>query len=146
MPSWQARGFNAAVRVLVRRRYWGDERQLARRARRVFGTPAPLRRLYTSGLSITPVNEGDVRGEWLTSPSPLPGAILYMHGGGYISCSPATHRPITAALARLTGIPVFSLDYRLAPENRFPAALDDTIAAYMWLVENHDLAAERIAV
>jgi len=57
-----------------------------------------------------------------------------MHGGGYVAGSSATHRPITAALARLTGRRVFSLDYRLAPEHRFPAALDDALAAYLWLL------------
>jgi acetyl esterase/lipase len=58
-----------------------------------------------------------------------------MHGGGYVACSPATHRPITAALARLTGRRVLAIDYRLAPEHRFPAALDDCVAAYRWLLE-----------
>jgi acetyl esterase/lipase len=56
-----------------------------------------------------------------------------MHGGGYVACSPASHRPITSALARLSNNRVFSLDYRLAPEHRFPAALDDAIDAYQWL-------------
>jgi acetyl esterase/lipase len=60
--------------------------------------------------------------------------ILYVHGGGYVSCSAATHRPITAALARLSRQRVFSLDYRLAPEHRYPAALDDAFAAYQWLL------------
>jgi hypothetical protein len=46
--------------------------------------------------------------------------ILYLHGGGYVACSAATHRPITAALARLTNRRVFALDYPLAPEHRFP--------------------------
>jgi epsilon-lactone hydrolase len=61
--------------------------------------------------------------------------ILYFHGGGYVSCSAATHRPITAALARLSQHRVFSLEYRLAPEHRFPAALDDAVAAYQWLLQ-----------
>jgi acetyl esterase/lipase len=60
--------------------------------------------------------------------------VLYVHGGGYVSCSPATHRPVTAALARLTGRRVLSVDYRLAPEHRYPAALDDVVAAYRWLL------------
>jgi len=62
------------------------------------------------------------------------GVILYMHGGGYVAGSRATHRPITAALARLTRRRVLSLDYRLAPEHRFPTALDDALAAYRWLL------------
>jgi acetyl esterase/lipase len=76
-----------------------------------------------------------VRGEWLTPENPKKQIILYFHGGGYVSCSAATHRPITAALARLSRMRVFSLDYRLAPEHRFPAALNDAFAAYRWLLD-----------
>jgi monoterpene epsilon-lactone hydrolase len=76
-----------------------------------------------------------VRGEWVEPKRPGAGAILYLHGGGYVACSAATHRPITAALARLSRHRVFSLDYRLAPEDRFPAALDDAVTAYRWLLE-----------
>ncbi len=75
-----------------------------------------------------------MRGEWVAPENPARGAILYLHGGGYVSCSAATHRPITAALARLSRRRVFSLNYRLAPEHRFPSALDDAVAAYQWLL------------
>jgi acetyl esterase/lipase len=75
-----------------------------------------------------------VRGEWIAPENPGEEVILYLHGGGYVSCSPATHRPITTALARLSRRRVFSLDYRLAPEHRYPAALDDAVAAYRWLL------------
>ncbi len=71
---------------------------------------------------------------------------MYVHGGGYVACSPVTHRPITAALARLSGLRVFSLDYRLAPEHRFPAALDDTIAAYEWLLQQPGVDPSRVAI
>src|SRR4026207_690858 len=113
MGSWRARSVNLLVRKLLRRRSWGDENQLAHRARRLFGTPAPLRPLYSRGVAISPVNEDGIRGEGGGPKDPPDGAILYMHGGGYVSCSPETHRPITGALARLTRRRVFSLDYRL---------------------------------
>lgn len=58
------------------------------------------------------------------------GVIFYVHGGGFVSCSAATHRPIAAALARLTQRSVLSVDYRLAPEARLPAAHEDVAAAY----------------
>jgi acetyl esterase/lipase len=76
-----------------------------------------------------------VRGEWVAPQKFDEGVILYLHGGGYVSCSAATHRPITAALARLARLRVFSLDYRVAPEHRYPAALDDAVTAYQWLLE-----------
>ncbi|KJK15128.1 alpha/beta hydrolase [Burkholderiaceae bacterium 16] len=60
--------------------------------------------------------------------------LFYLHGGGYYFCTPQTHRPLTLALARGTGMPVFSLDYRLAPEHPFPAALDDAVDAYSALL------------
>ena len=135
MPSWQARCLNEFVRVLIRRRTWGgDERAVARRARRLFGTPAPLTLLRTRGLRLEQVDDAGVRGEWVTPESPGRGVVLYVHGGGFVSCSAATHRPITAALARLSRRRVFSINYRLAPEHRFPAGLDDAFAAYRWLL------------
>jgi acetyl esterase/lipase len=132
--------------MLVRRRDWGTEDQLTRRARKLFGYPGPLQRFHTGGLAVTPVTESSVKGEWVAPPDARSGAILYIHGGGYVSCSAATHRPITAALARLTARPVFSIDYRLAPEHRFPAALDDAVAAYRWILENQAVDPTELAV
>lgn len=63
------------------------------------------------------------------------GAMLFCHGGGYCIGSPATHRGLTGHLARALGQSVFSLDYRLAPEHPCPAALDDALAAYRWLLD-----------
>lgn len=63
------------------------------------------------------------------------GAILYLHGGAYVAGGPDTHRSITGRLARSAQARVFAIDYRLAPEHPFPAALEDAIAAYRWLLE-----------
>ncbi|MEV5302717.1 alpha/beta hydrolase [Amycolatopsis methanolica] len=62
------------------------------------------------------------------------GAVLYLHGGGFVGSSMHTHRKLGGHLARLLGAPVLVLDYRLAPEAPFPAALDDAAAAVEWLV------------
>lgn len=73
---------------------------------------------------------GGVAGEWLERPGEESSRfLLYLHGGGYVACSPVTHRPITGSFAR-AGFRVFAPDYRLAPEHPFPAALDDALAAY----------------
>jgi acetyl esterase/lipase len=135
MPSWQARILNAYFRALIRRQPCGDERTLALRSRKHFGAPKLLQWLRTVGLRLTPVGEGPARGEWVAPPEPEGGVILYFHGGGYVAGSAATHRPITAALARLNRRRVFAADYRLAPEHRFPAALDDAFAAYRALLD-----------
>jgi monoterpene epsilon-lactone hydrolase len=80
--------------------------------------------------------DAPLRGEWLTpdAPGAQPATVLYLHGGGYYFCSPQTHRSIVFALARRSGARLFSLDYRLAPEHPFPAALDDALAAYRRLL------------
>jgi acetyl esterase/lipase len=135
MPSARARCLSAAIRLVVRRRDWGDERALARRARRVFRVPTPLGWLYLLGLRRETVRAPGVRGEWIVPSRAEPGVVLYVHGGGYVACSPATHRPITTSLARLTRRRVLAVDYRLAPEHRFPVALDDVAAAYRWLLD-----------
>jgi acetyl esterase len=74
---------------------------------------------------------GAFRGGLLfTPPDPAPeAAILYFHGGGFVAGSPATHRCVTAWLAKLTGMRVLSARYRLAPEHPFPAQRDDAVAA-----------------
>src|SRR6185295_18968316 len=102
MSSWQARAFARAIRMIVRRRRWGSSAALAARARRVLGAPRPYGWLTTVGLSRETHKSGDVRGEWLTPRGALPGIVLYVHGGGFVSCSTSTHRPIAAALARFT--------------------------------------------
>lgn len=60
--------------------------------------------------------------------------LLYLHGGGYIFGSPASHRSLVAELAQVTGLPGLLPDYRLAPEHPYPAALEDAWAAYWWLL------------
>lgn len=130
MPSLRAKFVNFATRRLVRRQIWGrDEYELAKEARRILGSPKILQTLWAIGLKI---DRGDrANGEWVTPERADPGAvILYIHGGGFVSCSARTHRPITTSLARKTGLRVFAADYRLAPEHRFPAALDDAFSIY----------------
>lgn len=135
MLTWQARLLNLGAHVLLRRRNWGNDAGLVRRARRVFGAPAPLQWLRTRGLSLEPLAPELGPGEMVVPPNPRAGAVLYFHGGGYVSGSPATHRPITAGLARRCQQRVFVPDYRRAPEHRYPAALDDAVALYRRLLD-----------
>jgi epsilon-lactone hydrolase len=134
MPSWQARLFDKLITALVRRRHWGDPERLKVRARRIFGPPAWYTSSRTFGVKIKRT-DGTIPGEWIVPDGcSSPSVILYFHGGGYVSCSPLTHRPITAALARDSGCRVLALDYRLAPEHQFPMAFNQTLAAYHWLL------------
>jgi epsilon-lactone hydrolase len=87
------------------------------------------------GVDVEKVRCGPVRGEWVRPRDVTAGqVILYLHGSGYAICSPRTHRGLVARLARYTRVPAFCVEYRLAPEHRYPAAADDVDAAYAWLI------------
>lgn len=62
-------------------------------------------------------------------------ALLYFHGGGYVLGASPGHRDLAAALAQMADLAVYLVDYRLAPEHPFPAAVDDALQAYQWLLE-----------
>jgi epsilon-lactone hydrolase len=90
----------------------------------------------TVPVSCRQVCAGGVDGEWIV-PSDAPGdkAILYFHGGGFRLGSIASHRDLIARLAEASGLRVLAVNYRLAPEHRFPAALEDALTAYAWMLE-----------
>lgn len=71
------------------------------------------------------------------------GAVVYFHGGGFIVGSPVTHADIAARLARHSALPVYSIDYRLAPDHKAPAPVEDGIAVVRHLVES---GVERLAI
>jgi acetyl esterase/lipase len=82
-----------------------------------------------------------VRGEWVRAPLAQreDGVVLYLHGSGYAVCSSRTHRGLTSQISAGTGLPIFSIDYRLAPTAQFPAAQDDVRVAWDWLIaQGHD--------
>jgi len=81
------------------------------------------------------VSAGGVDGEWISpADAPEDKAILYFHGGGFRIGSIASHRDLMAQIAVASGCRVLAINYRLAPEHRFPAALDDALAAYDWMI------------
>jgi monoterpene epsilon-lactone hydrolase len=82
------------------------------------------------------VSAGCVDGEWIApAHAPQDKAILYLHGGGFRIGSVASHRELIAQIADASGCRVLAINYRLAPEHRFPAALDDALAAYGWMLD-----------
>lgn len=106
-----------------------------------------------TGARVEPVDVrlGDGRrvvGEWVYGPGVerRDSAVYYLHGSGYVLCSPRTHRRLTAWLSRLTGLPVFCVDYRLAPKYRFPTAATDVRAGWDWLCDQPGLAPDRIVM
>jgi len=139
MASLQARIAVWIVKRRVKRRLQGvRDYRVAREILR----PDPYR--VPSSVRISPAKLNGVPGEWLESANPGPGVVLYLHGGGYFACSPESHRPISSSFAS-ENFRVFAVDYRLAPEHRYPAALDDAFAAYRGLLAD-GLAPKSIVV
>jgi len=131
------RAVAAALRAIVRatirptfrvgRPYVEQRERLARIAR----LSRPPR-----GLECEPGRLGGVAGEWLQGPwaAGNPRRVLYLHGGGYCVGGPGSHRALAGHLSRHCGARVFVADYRLAPENPHPAAVDDAVAAFLGLL------------
>lgn len=88
------------------------------------------------GTRTEPTTLGGVPAMRVGTPASDPAhALLYLHGGAYIVGSPASHRTVTAHLAHAVGAVAHVLDYRLAPEHPYPAAVDDALAAYRALLD-----------
>ncbi len=94
---------------------------------------------------VTPLALPGVRGEWVSHPrSAADRVVLYVHGGAFCMGSPMSHRKLVAHICAQGEARALSLDYRLAPEHPFPAALEDTLAAWRYL-RGSGLAPSRIA-
>jgi len=94
-----------------------------------------------------PINAGGVPAEWISTPDTINKRItLYLHGGGYIAGSIDTHRDLVARISRASKTRILIIDYRLAPEHPYPAALEDCLNAYKWLVNNEKVASDNIII
>jgi acetyl esterase/lipase len=88
-------------------------------------------------VAVEPVDAHGVPAEWTRTPEAHGnGVILFLHGGGYVSGSLLSHRHMVAQVGREAGSRTLALDYRLAPENPFPAALEDALAGYRFLLSS----------
>ena len=139
MASIQAYFAAWIVRWRVKRRLKGCRD--VRRARRIL-RPDPYR--VPSSVRVTPGHLGGVPGEWVEGHKPAEVVLLYLHGGGYFACSVELYRPISVGFAR-ENLRVYAPDYRLAPENPFPAAVEDATAVYHALLQL-GIPASRIVV
>ncbi len=116
-------------------------------------TPQEMRALFEqmaapaeADIKCEPVKAGSVGGEWISAPGAARDrAVLYLHGGGYVLGSIKTHRDLMGRVSRAAKVRVLGLDYRLAPEHPFPAAVDDSVAAYRWMLQQ-DLQPSRMAI
>ena len=91
----------------------------------------------TEAATVTPVDANGVPGEWVVVPESDPNRrLLYVHGGGYVIGSAVTHRRLCEDIARAGSCAVLNLDYRLAPEHPFPAAVEDAIEGLKFVQAN----------
>jgi epsilon-lactone hydrolase len=96
-----------------------------------------------AGVEIRPVTAAGRSAEWVTPASgPITGRLLYLHGGAFTMGSPRSHRPITAELARRTGLAVLAVEYRLMPEHSRADGIADAQAACRWILANGPGGAE----
>lgn len=127
--GWQARLMRAFVRRTLRG--WAEGPIAQQRERQAAFTrlmPMP------KGVRVEPASGGQVPAVWVEPTTVRPGALLYLHGGAYCLGSVASYRAFVAHLAQVTRLRALAIDYRLAPEHPFPAALEDAVAAYRWLL------------
>lgn len=141
MPSLRSRLFVLALRYRHLLRF-----QRKRRAMIDWDTPMPELRKeiersagffgkLPAQFTLSSVEIDGLHAEWiLPSEATKSKVILYFHGGGYAVGSCLAHRPIVSKFVKGSGIGALVFDYRLAPEHPFPAALEDSLAAYHWLL------------
>jgi monoterpene epsilon-lactone hydrolase len=145
MVSLQSRILSLLLRWQFKRRPAKDEAEFVRVARQLMTDPRRIPKHTPPDILLKEVEREDVRGEWIVPANTKTDAtIVYFHGGGYVGGSVATYRRTTFALARALNARVFAVEYRLAPEHRFPCAVEDGLAAYRYVLEQEG-SARRIA-
>lgn len=132
MPSPQAEQLRAYFQVVMSPALQSQTSLETRRAQlEAIGTRTPL----PSDVQVEEVTIDHLTGDWIRTPESLSDrVVLYLHGGGFVMGSSKAYRFFASALSRLTQSRVFVLNYRLAPEHPFPAALEDSLVAYRWLL------------
>ena len=125
--------------MLLRRRVFAEELPISERRQRIESSVRWLR--PAKGVQVSPITVGGqelgipVPAEWIEPQEKSPtGVLYYIHGGAFVICSVKTHRSLVSRLVKTAGVKALSLDYRLAPEYPFPAALDDCLTGYHWLM------------
>jgi epsilon-lactone hydrolase len=140
MLSWQAMLLNGFFRLTMKRH--GKKPINLERLRAMSKNPPRTALAIPAGYTVESLRneqglEFDVADVSRHAPHRSPVIVLYLHGGGYLFGSPKTHRQVLIAMAKAFQAPAYGLDYRLAPEHPFPAAVEDAAKAYQWLLTRH---------
>ena len=122
-----------ALREVIAKRERSDD--IAQRRRDIDARGLAYK--LASDVAVEPVSANGVKSEWTTTPdADRSKAVLYLHGGGYVIGSLDSHRHLCAEVGRAARARTLAIDYRLAPEHPFPAAVDDSLAAYRFLLSS----------
>jgi monoterpene epsilon-lactone hydrolase len=133
---------NAMLRFMIKRRFQKNPDLMEIRG--VMNGTRPTR--LPASVRAEQMELGGVATERVAGPdSSAAHAILYIHGGGFVAGAPQMYHALNGRLTKETGVPIYAIDYRLAPEHPFPAGLDDCVAAYRALLDR-GLAPGNIAV
>jgi monoterpene epsilon-lactone hydrolase len=143
MLSWQAMLLNGFFRITMKRH--GKKPINIERLRSMGRNPPRSALAVPSGYQVAAMRterglDFDVADVSPPTSRAVGVIVLYLHGGGYLFGSPKTHRQVLLAMAKAFKAPCFGLDYRLAPEHPFPAAIEDATGAYQWLLDRHPQA------
>ena len=130
-----SRGMKSVIKILKE----NNEKEIKKRveeSRAGLEELALLAPLYKDS-KLESVDAGGVPAAWMITPEVAKDrAILYLHGGGYVEGSITSHQDLAQRISKVSKARVLILDYRLAPEHPFPAALEDSVCAYEWLINS----------
>ncbi|MCU0847729.1 MAG: alpha/beta hydrolase [Spirochaetes bacterium] len=132
-PSLGSRIARLIVVQVSKQMFSGDNIILSMRdiSESMFVPPVP------EGVEVERFELAGMSAEWVIAPSGRNNknkAVLYLHGGGFVSGSCNTHRDLIVRISESAGIPVLAIEYRLAPEHRYRAIISDCVTAYRWLL------------
>ena len=144
MLSWQARVLEIYLMLMRRLSGGSGELNVARERSEVESMAAPFKPFEK--VTCEPVDAGGVPAEWITPSDAQPGrTLLFIHGGSFNAGSIVSHRTLAGNVAIAAKARALLIDYRLAPEHPFPAAIEDSLSAFKWLL-SQGFAPGRIVV
>src|SRR4051794_11744423 len=143
-PSLRARIMRACMPIVIRRAIPADPTvEVVRRRVKLLGRLVPP---TPRGTETTTVNVGGITADRIVTPVSRPDRhIIHLHGGSYVTGWPGLFRDFTWRLTTVCRAVVWCIDYRLAPEHPFPAAIEDAVAAYRFLL-GQGISPQHIAI
>lgn len=133
MASLESMAVRQYLKTYVASQPVGFDLEASRKGLEMLASMTPI----APDISIEKISIEGIPAEWVMAPNAVADRVfLYLHGGAYILGSCNTHRAIAAKLSRSTSSRVLVPEYRLAPENPFPAAIEDAVRCYRWLISS----------